>query len=71
MGGVKWSPELQLARDTITYFALSISRRLNRKVGARLLIKLSKKVKYDAVNLTMEELQQKLNETPNFAISFR
>ena len=42
-GAKKWSPKLQKARDKIKYLALSISEKSNRKVGARLLMRLAKK----------------------------
>ena len=43
MGAVKWSPELQLARDTITYYSLSLRKKLGRKVSTKIIYRLPKK----------------------------
>lgn len=59
-GAVKWSPELQQARDKIKYVALSISKKLKRKVGARVLIRLSEKTSLNTTNMSLEDMKAKL-----------
>ena len=61
MGKVKWSPELQEVRDKIHYLRLCISRKTGRKVGARLLIRLSKKVQFNTACWSMKELKDRLD----------
>ena len=63
MGKVQWSPALQKARDTITFWTL-IRRRLQRcKVGARRIIRLKKKLGIkENTHLTLTEVEVKLKK---------
>ena len=62
MGAVKWSPELQLARDTITYYSLTLRKKLGRKVSTKIIYRLSKKVNRNATNLSKEELKLEVDK---------
>ena len=42
MGGRQWSPELKIARKTILYYALTISRKKGCYVGERVIIRLAR-----------------------------
>ena len=64
MGNVKWSPKLQQARDRISYYKLTLSRRRGCKVGARVLQTLSRKLNENNLKLTNNELEKCL-ETAN------
>lgn len=59
-GAKKWSLKLQRARDKIKYLALSISKKSNRKVGTRLLIRLSKKTQMNVAEWKKEEIETEL-----------
>ena len=59
-GAKKWSPKFQKARDKIKYLALTMSKNLNRKVGARVLIRLAKKVQMNASEWSIDEIQTEL-----------
>ena len=65
MGGVQWSPEIQKAMDTIRYIKLCITRKKNRKVGARVLIRMSKKAGVYLEHANLEELSRNLNKAYN------
>ena len=56
LGGVQWSPILQLARNRILYFKLSIGRKNGRKIHARTLVRLSKKIGINASQYSLEQL---------------
>ena len=56
MGSKKWSPTLQRAIDRYRYMKLSISRIKGRKIGARTLIRLSKKCGFNSEGMSVEEL---------------
>ncbi len=62
-GNVQWSPTIQLLRDKILYLNLSIRRKKGRKVGARYLLRLSKKVGYSCEYQKIHEIEKKLTET--------
>ena len=61
MGKVQWSPALQKARDTITFWTL-IQRRLKRcKVGARRIVRLKKKLGIKGnTHLPLPEVEAKI-----------
>ena len=56
MGAVPWSPAIQNARDAIKYAKLIIRRRAGRKVGARTLIRLQKKLGYSYEKVATSQL---------------
>ena len=61
MGKVQWSPAMQQARDTITFWTL-IRRRLKKcKVGARRIVRLKKKLGLkENTHLPLKEVEAKL-----------
>ena len=61
MGHVQWSPAMQQARDTITFWTL-IQRRLKKcKVGARRIVRLKKKLGLkEGTHLSLQEVEAKL-----------
>ncbi len=61
MGGKQWSPIFQKARDRIRYFKLSIARMRGRKVHAKTLVQLSKKVGINTVGQSLETQLEHLN----------
>ena len=63
MGKVQWSPALQKAQDTITFWML-ICKRLKRcKVGARRIVRLKKKLQIKGnTHLMIEEVETKLSK---------
>ena len=61
MGKIKWSPTIQKTRDKIHYLRLCISRLSGRKVGARLLCRLSKKVQLNTVSWILDEIKEALD----------
>ena len=62
MGAVSWSPKFNEIRDRVLYIKLSMSRKLGRKVGARLLTKLSKQTGINTENLTVKDTENMLKE---------
>ena len=62
MGSIRWSPQIQESMDMIKYLKLTISRKMGRKVTARLLIQLSKKLKVNRERKSIEELKVLLGE---------
>ena len=62
MGGIRWSQVLQQAMDTIEYLKLSRSRRLGKKVSARILIRLAKKCTIDAQRMDNDTLETEINK---------
>ena len=63
MGGKDWSPLLQQARHTIEYTKLCLSRSRGAHVGARTLIRLSKKTSLIFEHKTVDELIKLLHES--------
>ena len=59
---VSWSPKFNEIRDRVLYIKLSMSRKLGRKVGARLLTKLSKQTGINTENLTVKDTENMLKE---------
>ena len=62
MGEISWSPKLQAVRNKIMYLSLSRRRKLNRKVSANNLQRLSKKTDVNASELTVKEMDGKIDE---------
>ena len=62
MGAIKWSPQLQRARDKIYYYSLSKRKLLGRRVSSSLLLRYSKKTSCIAIHLTVEEMKEKIDE---------
>ena len=62
MGGVVWSPKLQLLRDKIEYLSLTKRRILGRKVSASILMKLSKRSKTVAISSTVPQLDKLIQD---------
>ena len=63
MGKYEWSPQLQRLRDKLKYMNLTLSRKKGCHVGARQLVTLSKKVKFNAVNWSINKLEKEIYET--------
>ena len=63
MGEVKWSPQLQIARDRIRYYTLSRRKLLGRRVRSSLLTRLSKKVSRIATHLDLSQIEEKIDES--------
>ena len=61
-GGIPWSPQLQFARTTIHYIRLVIRRRKGRKVSARTLIRLQKKLGFSYERVSMDRLLRFLDK---------
>ena len=61
MGGRAWSPELQVAMDKIKYIKLTISKKKGRRVGARLMIRLSRKLGMNKNSMAIPNLVKELN----------
>ena len=61
LGAVEWSPILQLARDRIKYFKLSLGRRKGRKINATTLQRLSKKIGINASQMEEQVLIENLD----------
>ena len=59
MGAVSWSPKF---KDRVLYMKISMSRKLGRKVGARLLQKLSKQTGINTEHLTVKDTENMLKE---------
>ena len=55
MGGRQWSPELKIARKTILYYALTISRKKGCHVGARVVKRLASSLGITNEKYTIEE----------------
>ena len=62
MGEISWSPKLQAVRNKIMYLSLSRRRKLNRKVSAKILQRLSKKTGLNASELTVKEMDGRIDE---------
>ena len=62
MGATQWSPELQAIRDKIEYYSLSRRKKKGRNVSSRILYRLSKKTKCYAVDLSIDEIDNKLKD---------
>ena len=62
-GAVKWCPKIQRVRDKIEYLSLTKRRKLGRKVGARTLYRLSKRVACTVEHLSVEEIEGELDKT--------
>ena len=62
VGAVKWSPQIQAVRDKIEYLALSKRKKLGRKVGSKMLLRLSKKTKLSAEFLAVEDIEEKIDQ---------
>lgn len=62
MGGRKWSPELQNARDKIKMWTLVRRRCKNCKVSTRTIIRLNKKLEVNTKNATLQQAQEALNK---------
>ena len=63
VGAIKWCPKIQMVRDKIEYLSLSKRQKLGRKVGTKILYRLSKKVSFIAENMSVETIEEELNET--------
>ena len=63
MGEICWSPKVQRVRDKILYLSLSRRRKLNRKVSAKILLRLSKRTKINAAELSVKELNEVIDQT--------
>ena len=62
MGGRKWSPVLQAARDTIKLWTM-VRRKLKKcKVSVRTIIRLGKRLKITTINADLRTSKQKLDE---------
>ena len=61
MGGRQWSPILQHARDEILLWTLIKRRLLGRSVGARRIVRLSRKLQILHTQLSLEEVSLKLD----------
>ncbi len=61
MGGVKWSPTIQKSRDTILLWTLVHRRLKGRKVGARRIVRLKKKLSISHTKVTTEEAKSLLS----------
>ena len=57
MGKHQWSTTLQLARDKLRYTKLTLSKKMQRRVSTRLLIRLSKKSGLNYELLTEDEIK--------------
>ena len=55
MGGRQWSPELKIARKTILYYALTISKKKGCHVGARVVKRLASSLGITNEKYTIEE----------------
>ena len=62
MGAVPWSPTIQAARDKVQYIKLTLRRKKGRNVGARFLMRLSKKVGLNYCHTSITKLAKKLYE---------
>ena len=62
MGKVHWSPELQKARDKITYLKLSLSRWAGCKIGAKLLMRLARSLGVNCKKWEDKKLHEALDE---------
>ncbi len=62
MGGVRWSPKLQNARDKIKYIKNSISRLKGTHVNGRTLLRDSKRAGINVQGMSLSEMEKKLNE---------
>ena len=58
MGNIKWSPEVQQARDRIEYFKASLSKARGTKVSARFLIRLGQQCGANGRGMTINELEK-------------
>lgn len=53
LGGLRWSPNLQKARDKIKHYRLSISRFKSRNIVARVLVRIQQRYNFNLpANLT-------------------
>ena len=69
-GNIPWSPTLQLIRDQKLYIKLTIRRKKGHHVGARYLIRLSKKAGFNFVNLSVDDLGKQLQKaTYNYKLA--
>ena len=66
MGNVHWSPELQRARDRITYFNLSRRKFRGRKVSTYILYRLAKKTGCNAIGRDEKDLTEQLDKAFTF-----
>ena len=62
MGALPWSPTLQHARDMVQYVKLTLRRKRGRNVSARFLMRLSKKVGVNYVDISNRKLEKLLYE---------
>ena len=62
MGGVRWSPALQQARNKITYYTLSYRRLRGRKLSSKILQRYSKRTGLNTSRLDETELKLKIDE---------
>ena len=62
MGAVPWTPEICLARKVIHYIKLVIRRKKHRKVSARTLIRLQKKIGFSYEKQSIENLLKHLDK---------
>jgi exonuclease III len=62
MGNIRWSPELQKARDRIEYFKASLSRAKGSKVSARFLIQLGKKCEANSRGMDILQLEKESHD---------
>ena len=62
MGALPWSPSLQYSRNLVQYIKLTMRRKQGRRVGARVLIRLSTKVGVNMEDKTVQELAKQLYE---------
>ena len=59
MGGVPWSPKLQVFRDTIWMWSLIIRKLQGRKISARLIFRLKKELNIEDTQCSIEEATNK------------
>jgi hypothetical protein len=62
MGNIKWSPEIQEARDRIEYFKASLSRAKGTNVSARFLIQLGKKCNANSRGMNILQLEKETHD---------
>ena len=62
MGAIPWSPELQQARNMVQYTKLTLRRKRGRKISARYLMRLSKKVGVNYETVSNRKLEKLLYE---------
>ena len=62
MGGKQWSPILQASMDTIQLWTLVLRRLVGRKIGARYILRLKKKLKIKHTLVTISQAQKKIDD---------